>query len=367
MKSVSGRISAVWVLGCRLSFLTILASEASASSFYVRDSLRDASVRPIEATAATATVRNAVSARLRDEVVRDENLAGYVLQPRLNKINGVYILTVEKIQGQQTLFAAQSRLGSLDDLERAAQVATNTAIDERSLAPAVAGTSPSNQPLARPNNGSAPYHHNGAVAAPASQFVASTSGATTSASESAAPSPQPRGSGAAAQKSNSNDVTSPRAVEIIPTKQTKATQWMVGLGPFISRNLKSDRAMYNLMGGHRWNVNPRTSIHTIVEAAYSSSGDQAQVYNFAVGGNYYIPGDDDTAPFVTVDLGYGMARDAYGNRGDGISLGTGVGFEFFRTTSTNLDLLLRYSMILDDTSPESGVPAVVGLRVGINF
>lgn len=365
--------------------LVLLPGVSHAASFFVQDTLHDANVGANDARAATSLVRNAVANRAGDSVVQDEYRASYVLQPRLIRVGQNYILTVEKLRGRETLFASQARLANIDQLDRAVYTATKSAIEEPAKSP---GQAPSRD--GRPNSASlaydpsAPYDsdHDGRSgsaggSASAATFSADDAGQSQNQNQNQAADPSyappapvtgsiQKTPPAPAPAASANRSTA-RGVDVMPKPETKGSQWMVGFGPFLSRRLSADVAMYNGMFGHKWNLNPRASVKAMGEMTFSSGKDSAQVYNVAAGGNYYLPGNDDTALYFTGDMGYGVAKDAGGNTGEGFSLGTGAGVEFFRTTQTTLDLLLRYSVIFDSTQPGSGNPAIIGARMAVNF
>jgi hypothetical protein len=368
-----------------VSSIVFISGTAQAATFFVQDTLRDSSVSSNDARAASALVRDAVATRPGDSVVQDEYRASYVLQPRLIRVGQNLILTVEKIRGRETLFAAQARMASIDELDQAAYTATKSAIEEPAKAPANA-----NRPTtALAYDPSAPYdsdqdrHLNGSASGATSSagdsgqnsgqaepYVAPRSPVTGSVQRTppaAALAPAAPAAPAPAPAPTANR-TAARGVDAMPaTSAPQGDQWMVGFGPFLSRSLSSDVAMYNGMIGHKWNLNTRAAIKAQGEMTFSSGRDRAQVYNVAAGGNYYLPGNDDTALYFTGDMGYGVAKDAEGNTGEGFSLGTGAGVEFFRTTQTTLDLLLRYSVIFDNTKPGAGNPTILGARMAVNF
>ena len=122
----------------------IVPFSARAASFYVRDTRVQAGISVEDARTVTSLVRNAVSSRSGDELALDPSGSDYELQPQIMKLGESFLFTVEKIRGQQVLFAAQSKLERLDQLDVASRTATNAAIEEPSLPkrPAIRASSP---------------------------------------------------------------------------------------------------------------------------------------------------------------------------------------------------------------------------------
>jgi hypothetical protein len=348
-----------------VAFLAIFGftSQVYAATFFVRDTVAEDRISPEEARAATSLVKTAVASRTKDQAIEDEYHAEYVLQPRLMRLGESVILTVEKVRGQETLFAAQTKVARIDQLDRAARSTTYAAIDEPSMPtrehgvtsvevepgapyrvlPATADAAPSQKPWVAPAPASA-------ASAPAAYAPAASAPA---ASASSAPS----------------DMASSRAGYGVDAQgaQRRVSYWSAGVGPFMGRRLASDTVMYDFMVGHHWDINPLASIKVLAEANLSSGREEARFLNFGTGASFFLPvGTRDTTPYLTGDIGYGFARDANTNSAEGFSFGTGVGVQFFRTTETTLDLLFRYAMIFD-TINSGGSPSVTGLQLAVNF
>jgi hypothetical protein len=327
--------------------VAVLAPTAAfAANFFVQDTVVDDGIDAEAARVATNLVKNAVAARAADQLVADEYRASYVLQPRLMRLGDSWILTVEKIRGQETLFAAQTKVRRIDQLDQAARSATSAAIDEPSLQEGPRNLAGVQADPAIPYRVAPSTRDRIIVVDPSG----SVSGTTTDL-ESAR---------------SSGEIRSDRAADLWPAER-KVSYWTIGIGPFLSRRLESDSVMYNFALGHTWDINPRASVKAIGEANFSSSGDGARFFNLAAGANYFFPTRDvDTSPYVTADIGYGFATNVSRDEAEGFSFGTGVGFQFFRTTETTLDLLLRYAVIFDNVNGD-GNPGVAGLRMAVNF
>lgn len=333
------------LLGAGLTaFAAVMAHEqANAAAFFVEDTIAEEGVSPADTRAATSLVKGAVASRSGDVLSYDEARADYVLQPRLMKLGESYILTVEKVRGQEVLFSAQSKIPRIDQLDRAARATTLSAIDEPSTNPRSAVTvEPSNDP--RP------------VVIYRRELNSSTSGTT-------APAPQQP---VVITESSSGRIEADQPEWRSPDR--KVGYWQLGFGPATSRRLESESLMYSFAAGRVWDIQPMVSLKALGELNLSSGDDGERLFNFGVGATYFMPSDTaDTAPLVTADIGYGFAEDADDNSAEGMSVGLGAGAQFFRTTETTLELIVRYSMIMDNIEEGDGNPAVLGARLAVNF
>ena len=324
---------------------TVLPSITLAANFYVMDTVPEEGASKDDARVATRLIKNAVSNRPSDQLVEDEFRADYILQPRLMRLGESLILTVEKNRGEETLFAAQTKVSSVENLDRAARNAAFAAIDEPSLE-----RMPQRRSIASENvESNVPYRVEPArpqriiVVPPASEPQA-----------------------AILEPSSSGQTSSVPIIDVMPRR--KVSYWTAGIGPMIGRQLETDSVFYNFALGHVWDINPRASVKAIGEASFSSGNDGARFFNIGAGGNYFFPTRDySNGPFVTADIGYGFAEDRSDDEAEGFSFGTGVGYQFFRDTETTLDLLLRYQTIFDQVDANSSNPSLVGVRMAVNF
>lgn len=334
------------ILLMALFTLTFASEAARAATYFVMDTLAEPTVAPTDARVATDLVRSSVSSRPADILVEDEFRADFILQPKLLQLGESFILTVEKRRGQEILFAAQSKIREIDQLDRAARATTNAAIEQPS-----AVRRPPSAVAAVPRGTAAtpavPYQ---IYAVPTDEIRGGSISGTTSSPEDQNVGPEVRA-----------DRPS------IYARERKVDYWTIGIGPFLARRLETDSVLYNFTLGHRWDINPRAAVRVTGEASLSSGGEDARFFNIGTGANYFFPGSFENAPYVTADIGYGWATDARGNDGEGFSFGTGVGYEFFRNTETTLDLLLRYTVIFDQIENRGGDPSVVGVRMAVNF
>lgn len=157
-----------------------------------------------------------------------------------------------------------------------------------------------------------------------------------------------------------------RIIDALPSKQRDG-YWTIGIGPFLSQNLGTQKAMYDFAAGYIWEINPHASLKILGESNFSSTAERARFLNAAVGPNIAFLPNNFILPYATTDIGYGFARNAKADTAEGFSLGFGLGFQFFKTTETTLDLLIRYVVIYDNFGDGTSHPAVSGLRLAVNF
>ena len=328
-----------------------LPGVAHAADYFVRDTIAERGVSNDDASAATNLVKNAVAARSSDRIVDNESADGFVLQPRLMKLGDSLVLTVEKLRGGETIFASQSKVERIEQLDGAARSATFAAID--------ASSSRGNgaKSAAAPYQ-SAPAGSSGSASGTASaQSMPASDASTMAPSAAAAPYTMPAQSAGA---------SSARTPEVFPPGH-KPDYWTIGVGPFFPHQLRNSAIMYDVAGGHVWDINPRVGVKAMAEGNFSSAKQTGTFLNFSTGANYYFREVAvDTVPYVTGDIGYGFARSAEQQTAEGFSLGLGAGYEFFRTADTTLDVLLLYNVIFD-TIAADGYPSVFGARLAVNF
>lgn len=324
-----------------------LSKAAGAADYFVRDGIAESGVALEEAKAAAELVRNAVAARAGDRLFDDESRAQFILQPRLLKLGDSWVLTVEKLAGSQIVFAAQSKVPAIDQLDRAARSATMTVMGEAEANRGIRIVQVAPAPVAP-------------VATTSATSISATSAPVT------APPPAPIAVAPAAEPETPTMGRSVgRTVDVLPAGR-KMSYWSIGAGPFLGRWMNTDNVMYDFAFGHNWDINPRATVKLTAETDFSSGNENARFLNLSVGANYYLPPSMENAPYVSTDMGYGYARSGKGNTAEGFSLGIGAGYQFFRTTETTMDLLLRYAIVFDEMVG-GGNPSVTGLRLAVNF
>ena len=155
-----------------------------------------------------------------------------------------------------------------------------------------------------------------------------------------------------------NDVTETEAVSGTRRKEAQK-HWYFGFGPYGSNNLGDNGVLYDLDIAYAWDVNS-FSIKIFWDGAFPGSNSGSNAFSdLGLGLNYFMK-DTDMTPILEGDLGYGGANSTSGFVG-----GVGFGWEFFRTSSINFEILLRYAVLFNQTP--IGTPSVYGLRIGLYF
>jgi len=146
-----------------------------------------------------------------------------------------------------------------------------------------------------------------------------------------------------------------------PRVESRSSNYL-GFGPFVQEHMglaSNDDIAYSLSFGHQWDTTSQAAITLGYEASFK---DWSFINGVQLGVCYYFD-DEDTAPFVGLDMGYGAARSDNTSTVFGFSGGARAGFMFFRNSSTQLSLQLRYLGILEDNG--KGYPSSTGLVVSL--
>lgn len=165
----------------------------------------------------------------------------------------------------------------------------------------------------------------------------------------------------------------PKVGKILKEEEEKMTttiksqrNYIVAFGPaFISEAGSTGSTIYFGMG-HAWQVNPKVTLVFSWDNVFSTeSGNEASFTNFGLGGNYYF-GDDDIAPYVMADFGYGLASvHPSDDNINGFAFGVGAGLTFFRTSNIHLDLHAKFRILTK--SGDQGTPSAGILGLGLHF
>lgn len=300
---------------------------AQAANVFVENTIVQSGATEDDAAKVHELVRNSVSTVGRDSLTDDMVNAHIILQPRIMKLGDSYVLTVERRRGEEIIYASQVKAYTIGDLDRAARRATLAALS-----------------------------------GPASDLSRSASTVDIPAAEQDDTDVvivTPR-----TASSETTTITRP-GFQLNPVTSPRA-YWSIGLGPFAGRQLETDDIFYNLSIGRVWDIDPRASAKILAEFNFATGEEDASLMNFGAGANWFFTADQNGAAYVTGDLGYGFANAADEAEADNFSFGAGVGYQFFRTSHTTLDLQLRYVTILEDIRGESQ-PKMLGGRLAVNF
>jgi hypothetical protein len=404
---------AVSASGFAVALATLaLCSQAKAAQYFVRETAAETGIELSDAHAATVLVKNLIANRAADSLGQTESTADYVLQPRLLKLGDVYLLTIEKSRTGEILYAAQTKFRDMANLDIATGRAVELAFNEAEATSNVAHNSSGSRRNSEAGP-SAPYAESDMVARVDSGRSGATAvrdlpmsdeqGRENSRSARAAARPagsarmlaqqdstvRPYGSGSGTTSGTSSGdtgagpsaatqpsaaarteaATTPSVASSIANKfpDRKMGYWNLGVGPVFPRKLESDHLMYGVSGGYVWDLQPQISIKALAEAAFTSANDGAQFTDVGLGANYYFLNSLESAPYLTADMGYGYAKSDTAGSAEGFSLGLGAGYQFFRTTERTLDILVRFTTIMNGLSRTGGNPSALGARFAVNF
>lgn len=313
----------------------LVALPAMAADIFIAEPIVQSGATRDEAQSVHQLISNTVTTMGQDKVVSKEADADFTLQPRLMKLGDSYVLTVERRSGDEIIYASQVKANSIGDLDRASRRATMAALSERS-------------------------EQRGEEYAAEGEVDQGTQSGATAEGEPMPQEERPQPFRAAEAESRTRP-----GYQLNPAGRSYR-YWSVGLGPALMRRVETDDLFYSLSASHIWDVHPRASFKILGEANFSTGTEDASMYNLGAGASWFFLPAANGVAYITGDVGYGFAESALNNDTDGITFGTGVGYQFFRTSKTTLDLLFRYAVLTSELE-EEGFPQVLGARLAVNF
>lgn len=145
--------------------------------------------------------------------------------------------------------------------------------------------------------------------------------------------------------------------------------WNVSAGPGITLGLDSDSVLYGVAGGYTFNLTPSLGARVFADANFGAGEDSAQYLDLGAAaklGMGDVIGTQTSRAYLLGDVAYATARNADTDHSEsGVAVGAGVGYNFMRTQRTDIDLLLRYSLMLSEVDDK--LPSLLTARVGVNF
>lgn len=292
--------------------LMLVSQSAKADYVYVLDAIQENTSSRF-GNATTSLVKDAVADSGDHQLVRNQATADYVLQPKLLGLGDGYILTIEKRRGGHVVLAKQVRVASLDDLDRAAARATNEVLTSPTISSATTTTVEEPRVIENPVENVNTLNDWDRGATPVYDF------------------------------------------------------WTAGIGPFGGTNLNTKNIMYSASLGHTWDIHPKVAIRALGEAAFSTGDEDAKFFNVSVGPAYYFStGKNAQSPYANLDFGYGFGNANHDDDMNGFTLGLGLGYRFFRTATTGMEVNLRWATLFDPVI-DDGNPQIIGARLGVDF
>lgn len=171
------------------------------------------------------------------------------------------------------------------------------------------------------------------------------------------------------------DVTNvTRDEETQNTRRYQATrQWIIGLGPGWTSNLKSKGGGFTFQLGYLWGLDPDFGVNLSWTAHSGPTDDDSTFSDFSIGGEYYLA-RTKTSPFFGARLGYGsgvsnkcsfLSLNCTEDRASGWSTNVTAGYKFFRTSSVNVGVTLNYFYLFNRTSV--GNPNLTSLQFVVYY
>ena len=249
----------------------------------------------------TDLVRNAVPQAGNHQVAEQPGGADYILRSRLLRLGGSLVLIMEKIKDGRAYYNSQMKAANIEELDQVANRLTRAVI---------LGTAPGSDVRV-------------------------------------------------------GEVTHQEAKEGMERRPARKGGFL-SFGPAMFSSLNtSSNVGAGLSFGRFWDVN-YFMVKLFIEGGTNTDAIFADA---GLGGNYFLS-NEDTAPYLGIDFGGGVAKATgggifTGESAAGFVLGGGPGIMFLRTSTVNLDLSLRASVLLRTLS--TGTPVMYSLRLGLYY
>lgn len=269
-----------------------------AADFFVHE-VGGAAASSSEESAIYELIRIAVRGEPDHQVVENPSQAQFELRPRLVRLAGQYILSLEKIKAGRVIFANQMKTSGMNQMDQTVSRLVRSVIQESKTA----------------------------------------------------------------AEAKVGEVTR----EDVQNQERKPARQgtSFGFGPAVTGNLGGEGIGYYFTGAYGWDVD-QVLLKIMGDLALQGSAFWGMA---GLGANVFLSSDAH-APFILGEFGYGAAgRDNGAEFGDeesaGFALGTGVGVQFLRTSTVNLEASLKLGMIFDANS--EGSPQLMALRLSLFF
>lgn len=165
----------------------------------------------------------------------------------------------------------------------------------------------------------------------------------------------------ASDSARASDVTNEEVHEGTNRKQA-ISGYHFALGPSLPQNMGTSGVGYSFSLGKAWDLNK--AMIRLRGDLFGKGG--ALGLDFGLSGQYYFI-NSDFSPFAGAELGFGALRTNTGtifsnDLHAGFFLGPVAGVQLFRTSSVQVELGLKWSVMLVDTNP-----SFFAFRVGLYF
>ncbi|MBI3557227.1 MAG: hypothetical protein HY074_13270 [Deltaproteobacteria bacterium] len=136
-------------------------------------------------------------------------------------------------------------------------------------------------------------------------------------------------------------------------RQPTNKYWLVGFGPSTLTGLGVQGVSYSLYAGFEWDIENTAGARIFYSGNYNAS--VAGLSELGLGGSYFFS-EKSTAPLISGEFSFAGAHNHSGNDITGFGLGVAPAVRFFRTSRVNIQVQLRYSVVLrqlDGLTPQT--------------
>ncbi|MCB0392168.1 MAG: hypothetical protein KDD58_12830 [Bdellovibrionales bacterium] len=288
-----------------------LSQSVFAETIYVQDIKAKGGVK----SGTLETIKELVSSGVVSEgheLMTEAGTAEFILQPKLLKLGDSYILKIDKIQNGKIKFSSKMKASSLSDMDTVAVRVVRSVMEET----------------------------------------------------------LPRDS------AQVNDVTEDEVHQ--GTRRYQATrQWRFSFGPAWSNGLNVDGGGTNWGFGYVWGLDPDfdLKLNWSIYTPRSDEDDNARFTNVTLGMNYFLTRAKHS-PFASIEIGYGSAaasedsNNFFGISDDdasGWTIGLGLGYKFFRTSTVNVGIFGSYQYMFDKTEKSNQTPRLGSVSLVVYY
>lgn len=154
------------------------------------------------------------------------------------------------------------------------------------------------------------------------------------------------------------------ALPMSDTDEKELNQFFAGFGPATIDNITiANDVAYQFYGGKLWELTNWLAFKALAEA--TTDFDQSVMASGNVGANFY-PIENDIAPYIGGRVGLGYVRDETDSDVFGVDLGSSLGLQLFRSSSTQINVETAASVLLRELQQDVN-PVTFSARIGVLF
>ncbi len=245
-------------------------------------------------------------------LVTDKSSAKSVLRPKILKLGNAYILKIDKVQNNKIKYSSKMKSAGLDDMDTVSTRVVRSVLREQSAKDSVTVT----------------------------------------------------------------DVT--KDEETQGTRRYKSSkQWRFSFGPAWSEGLNVDGGGTQWGIGYNFGVDPSFDLKLDFSfyVPRADKDDDAAFRNVSLGLDYFLTSAKNS-PFISADIGYASAAasedsnnflNLSDDKASGWTVGIGLGYKFFRTSTVNLGIAATYRYMFDKTSKSNQTPRLSAINLIVYY